>query len=719
MMFRLIRWLFALAAVVLLLVTAGRTEAEIDPFAAPWVDECLDCPPRIDTLSNRAAALAPDGTLHAVYGNDGVYYLTFRSGAPVVETVEAPGATYGAPVIGIDDRGRVHALYLKTTYEPTDGGVQEIATLRYARQTPQGWRLESLPYTPIHPFGYEMVVAADGRVHVSAHTSAGYIYAYRDANGWAAAQPFDNIIFDTTLTLDPDGRPAACYPNSGQSLALARYNGATWQTETIDAGTRPASGCVVAFAADGRAHLVYRAEEGLLYLWRSATGWVSEVIAPPTADWLPGYAPSLQLDPDGRPHVAYHSQSPLNPPQQYTVPRTMQYATRTLTGWKVESVDAQPDARQGTVLLTGGSPYIIYRDRLGLALAERRDGVWSSLRLARSGDVGYDVTLVSRGRTLHAAYYDPQNTAYFYARGGPGGWWATPIDQRLRDLRQDTFSTDLALAADGTPHVVYEFYDPLNSFNYVMGEGANWRRAALPGDACGPYRVVLGQAGRAYMTQNRCGQAGLEFIPWPPAAPPELVDATAAGAQAMAVDAQGRIHLAYPATGTSPRIPIRYARRDLDGRWTIQTITDGPFSGGGSLGVGLALDRAGRPWVIISAFGAVTVATPGTTGAPWQLDRRLGASSVAEGEPQIAVDSRSGVHVLYNGAGDAALVYARRDATGWQAADLGPARRHHSLALDPFGNPAVAYRDDLSGDARLTYVPADIRGTAYVPIIRR
>ena len=50
---------------------------------------------------------------------------------------------------------------------------------------------------------------------------------------------------------------------------------------------------------------------------------------------------------------------------------------------------------------------------------------------------------------------------------------------------------------------------------------------------------------------------------------------------------------------------------------------------------------------------------------------------------------------------------------------IGPARSYHSLALDPFGNPAVAYRDEATGDAMLTYVPADVRGQAYAPIIRR
>ncbi len=721
-MSRLIRLLFILVVAALPALSAGHAAPKGDPFTDPWLSECIDCVPRIDELTNRTAALAPDGTLHAVYSGEGIYHLSYRGGAPVVTTLEAPGpagVAYSAPVMGVDARGRVHALYLKSVSATGEEGY--VHTLRYARQTPQGWRFESLPYTPADPFRYTLVVAPDGRVHISAHTTAGYIYATRGENGWSAAQPFDNIIFELTLTLDPAGRPAACYPNSGQSLALARYNGAAWQTETIPAGTRPASGCVVAFAADGQAHIVYRAEEGLLYLWRSAAGWVSEVIAPPTAEWQPGYAPSLQLDADGRPHVAYHAQSLLDPPEQYAFARAMFYATRTLTGWKVESVDAQLSALQGTMLLTGSAPYIVYRDRLGLALAERRDGAWSSLRLVRSGDVGYDITLVGRGRELHAVYYDLLNEAYFYAAGGPGNWQMTLVDQRLRDTRQYYFHNDLALAPDGTPHVVYEFYDPLISFNYAVGNGASWQRAALPGDNCGPYRLVIGRTGRAAMTQNRCAQTGLEFIPWPPPAtgPYELIDATARGAQAMAIDAQGRIHLAYQATGTIPNIPIRYARRDLNGRWTIQTITTGPFTGGGALGVGLALDAAGRPFVVINPFGAITVATPGAAGGAWQLDKRLGASSPDDGDPQIAVDTHARLHVLYNGPGEAALVYARRDAAGWRQRDIGPASSYHSLAVDPFGNPAVAYRDHLTGDARLTYVPADIRGQAYAPIIRR
>ena len=106
---RLIRLLFALVAAALLPL-AARAAPDDDPFAAPWVDVCLDCPPRVEGLSNRSAALAPDGALHAVYGSDAITHLSYNGGAPVIETLETAAAanvTFSPPVMGIDNRGRV------------------------------------------------------------------------------------------------------------------------------------------------------------------------------------------------------------------------------------------------------------------------------------------------------------------------------------------------------------------------------------------------------------------------------------------------------------------------------------------------------------------------------------------------------------------------------------------------------------------------------------
>ena len=69
------------------------------------------------------------------------------------------------------------------------------------------------------------------------------------------------------------------------------------------------------------------------------------------------------------------------------------------------------------MLLAGSAPYVLYRDRLGVALAERRDGQWALQRLQRSGDVGYGLALVARGLSFHAAHSDAENRAVLYANG--------------------------------------------------------------------------------------------------------------------------------------------------------------------------------------------------------------------------------------------------------------------------------------------------------------
>ena len=177
----------------------------------------------------------------------------------------------------------------------------------------------------------------------------------------------------------------------------------------------------------------------------------------------------------------------------------------------------------------------------------------------------------------------------FYATGGPAALRVEVGDQQPPGPLPQTADVALAVAAGGAPHLVYEFSDPLVSFTHAEGGGAGWQRAALPGERCGPYRVAIGPDGRAGITLHRCGGGGLEFVLWPPPGngATELIDAAArvyGGAQAMVGDGQGRIHVAYSAAAEGGRSAIRYARRGADGRWAIQTVSEGASSGCGPPG---------------------------------------------------------------------------------------------------------------------------------------
>ena len=116
--------------------TAARATAGGYPYPDEWVIECVDCPRSFAELTAAAAAVGPDGALHAVYGGEGLYHLTYRDGAWDVETIAEAGTGLRPPVMGIGGDGRVHALYV----------VGQTGSLRHAYQTASGWQIETLPF---------------------------------------------------------------------------------------------------------------------------------------------------------------------------------------------------------------------------------------------------------------------------------------------------------------------------------------------------------------------------------------------------------------------------------------------------------------------------------------------------------------------------------------------------------------------------------------------
>jgi len=713
---------FMLAALLAALsaVSAGASRRPVDaapaadPFdPASWTTACIDCVNRLEGLSNRTAALAPDGALHVVYGGEALHHLVYRGGAWSVALVEAPAQPldwFLDPVMAIDKDGRIHVVYAKAA----DG-------VRYARQTAAGWQIETLPIAPGYLWRAALALDAAGTAHVVANAHHGLVYIRREAGGWTTPMLLDEYGGIPALALDGDGHPAACYhvATPPYDFAVARFDGAAWRFDEIPGGSFDDTGCDLAFAADGRLRLVALVDDGLRYFRRDDAGWTNEIVLSTTLLDRPGYAPSLRFDPDGRPVIAFHTVYDAEEYDYRDPLRRLQIVTRTLTGWQLETVDDRPDARDATLLFDGDAPYIVYRDRLGLALAERRGGSWQFTRLDRSGDLGFDPSLVFHGFEMRAAYYDGQNDAVFYAAGGPGRWAIEPVDQRPGQAGFSYLALRLALGPDGSPRFVYEFDDDLASFTYAFRSGPYWNHDALPGSGCGPYAIAVDRAGRSYLTQYDCPGLGLSFIPWPP--PPlhngmfEQVDAQALhNPLTIVVDSAGRFHLAYTAVN-GPKTQIRYAVRETDGRWTTSPIFDQPYVTG--TGVDLALDPSGRPIVVFNHEGII-VATPGAPGERWTLDEGLRAEQGDDLRPEVEVDRQGALHVVYHQPAQGALVYARHDGDGWRTITLtgsGP----HSLALGPFGNPAVAYRDGASGDAMVTYIPADVRATAFLPAVSR
>ena len=173
----------------------------------------------------------------------------------------------------------------------------------------------------------------------------------------------------------------------------------------------------------------------------------------------------------------------------------------------------------------------------------------------------------------------------------------------------------------------------------------------------------------------------------------ETVDAASTYGCAIAVDAQGKPHLAWLAVGASGD-ELRYARRDTAG-WSQQTVASGGLWAWH--GPDLALDSAGAPVIAFTAQPtsstySLTLARPDASG--WSFD----ATGYDGYGPMLAIDASDRPHLLFDRQ---TLYYATRSGASWsrETVKAGGENGSMSLVLDSAQRPRAAWMRTLPDEA--------------------
>ncbi|MGI5862194.1 MAG: hypothetical protein ACOX6T_09065 [Myxococcales bacterium] len=166
----------------------------------------------------------------------------------------------------------------------------------------------------------------------------------------------------------------------------------------------------------------------------------------------------------------------------------------------------------------------------------------------------------------------------------------------------------------------------------------------------------------------------------------ETVDTAGTYGCAIAVDAQGRPHIAWIAAGTGGLDELRYARRDAAG-WSQETVATGSLWAWH--GPDLALDSAGNPVIAFTAQPTsssynVTLAWRGASG--WSFD----ATGYDGFDPMLAIDASDRPHLLFDRQ---TIYYATRSGAAWsrETVKAGGENGSMSLALDSAQRPRPAW----------------------------
>jgi hypothetical protein len=256
------------------------------------------------------------------------------------------------------------------------------------------------------------------------------------ATGWNwAIQTLDEQAVDViavSMARTSSGNPVVAY-NGGEDrdLRIATRVSGNWQYEVVDSGGNPQFTDIAISSLDSIHLVYYDGNQNCLHRatrHTSNTSWIFEDIICDTS--AVGLYPSLQLDGNGLPHVAYYND----------IDRSLYYAklNGTTRVWEIDSVN-------------GGTSSAI--------------GKHSSLLLDAAG-------------LPKIAYLDEQDDAILLSEmTAPGNWTHTLVDsQAISNIGRPI---DMQLDPFGKVWIAYNYYSNFERTKLMHRDGALWREVGV------------------------------------------------------------------------------------------------------------------------------------------------------------------------------------------------------------------------------------------------
>jgi len=714
-----------------------------------------------EVQGNTALAVAGDGTPQIAYAGMGEFY-SYRKPAVMYARWTGSGwyvkaiAEMGSPSsLAMDLDGAQRPVISRR--QASSGGTVTVSYLWWTGNDWYGGAVEQA-YTGEHDLrqAIAMVVDPDGAPHIAYQMLDRLHYASRAGESWDIQTVPTGAVAGVglwpSLAIDSLARPHISYydePNG--ALRYSYWTGSAWQVQVIDDTGDVGRYDSLALDGNGNPRISYydRTNGDLKLAQWTGSSWAIGVID--TAGDVGLYS-SLALDGNGFPHIAYYDQ----------INRDLKYAHWNGSTWDIQVVDAEGDVGDELSLALGpdGNPWISYLDRSG-------------------GDIKLAHLIVAPAPTptptaLPTATATPPPTATRYPT--PVGGWAVSLNLPvvLLDMAEPPTPTptpaphwvtetvdhfgdagaenDLALDADGHPHIMYMVQDvvrPTMRYAYWTGQtwitettpmtplyhslslaldpsgaphvayeyqslgyhvqrtAAGWISETVPGYFTGRPSLALDSAGNPHLAHDDYGR--LQYTSWNGSAwvttTVTRLDTTSVS---LVLDAQDNPHLAYGG-GSSIYVGAQLLYTSWTGStWVTQTV-DSQFGSGWRTSV--ALDPSGAPHIIYQhrynfEIGPARIRYARWTGAAW-VTQTLGLTELGSGLA-VAADAAGHAHLAYyqnrwlkyahwtGAAWDIQTI----DMTGdepWFGADV-------TIKLDAGGRPHIVYYSALNGDLKHAYL---------------
>ena len=261
------------------------------------------------------------------------------------------------------------------------------------------------------------------RPHISYPGGTGVMHTYWDGEQWQKRlvdAHSRQIDYYTSIALDLKDNPSiSFYEEVGASgtighLRVLAWNGSYWSLKTVDADTGSGKFNSMNSNSKGYPEIAYANVEygnnnvSLRYARWNGQSWDTETLERNgTSKW----SVSMVLDSNDVPHIAYTD----------VAKHLVKYVTRQKGKWEFQTVDsivqqAYPD-RNGIALDGQGNPYVSYYDAGAgvLKVAHRENGRWVA-EIIDQGFAGYTSSMQIANDTIFLTYGDENGQLLRFAR---------------------------------------------------------------------------------------------------------------------------------------------------------------------------------------------------------------------------------------------------------------------------------------------------------------
>jgi len=340
-----------------------------------------------------------------------------------------------------------------------------------------------------------LVIDTNGNPHISYYdyTTRKLKYATKTGLTWTIMIPDLGTTNDvggyTSITINNTGKPIISYYDwTSSDLKCAQYvSGTTWQVWKVDYLDDVGQYTSVALDSNQNIYISYLditnfdlklakytggswqtviidgGPGDLKFATKTGTGWTIQTI---DSQGDKGLYTSIDIDTQNIAHIGY---------MDYTSIDT-NYATGSSgSGWTTSVVQSAGNVGQYTsiALDSNGNPHMSYYDYSNndLIYAYKNGAQWVYQIVDSSGDVGsYTSIALDTNNQPHISYYDWTNGDLKYAKWTGSGWIYTVVDSS-GDVG---LYTSIALDTNNQPHISY--YDWTNGdLKYAKWTGSAWQ----------------------------------------------------------------------------------------------------------------------------------------------------------------------------------------------------------------------------------------------------